>query len=381
MAIEGELAVSIDWDGRQVQRVAVRSTRPDAVARLVRGRAPGDAVDLVARLHSLCACAQGAAAATALDAATGIEVPVRKRAARAAATRLETMQEHCTRIGIDWAQAMGSAPLFAMVRAVRTALAPALATLLGHALRGGPACDADEVESTAIAAIAPLAEPTLLGASARAWLARSDAEALQEWIAGDAAPARWYARLTRVKGTLPASDVALMPIVTAASIRACVLPGWSSDSAFAQRPHWDGAAVETGAVARMAAHPLLASLIARDGVTVAVRLVARLTELASLLVRDTPAAALASFDQGGCGYAIAHTARGLLLHRAAMEGGRVRDYAIVAPTEWNFRPEGAFVRTVRRFAGDDADAIRRDAMLVACAIDPCVALHVEVAHA
>jgi Ni,Fe-hydrogenase I large subunit len=172
-----------------------------------------------------------------------------------------------------------------------------------------------------------------------------------------------------------------MPAVTAASVRACVLPEWSSHSAFAQRPQWDGAAVETGAVARMAAHPLLASLIARDGVTVAARLVARLTELASLLARETPAVRIAAFTQGGQGYAIAHTARGLLLHRAAMEGERVREYAIVAPTEWNFRPEGAFVRAVRRIAGDDMDAIRRDAMLLAGAIDPCVALHVEVAHA
>jgi coenzyme F420-reducing hydrogenase alpha subunit len=112
-----------------------------------------------------------------------------------------------------------------------------------------------------------------------------------------------------------------------------------------------------------------------------VRLVARLTELASLLARETPAGRIAAFTQGGHGYAIAHTARGLLLHRAAVEGGHVRDYEIVAPTEWNFRAEGAFVRTVRRITGDDPDAIRRDALLVAHAIDPCVALRVELAHA
>ncbi|WP_319381231.1 hypothetical protein, partial [Thiomicrorhabdus sp.] len=34
------------------------------------------------------------------------------------------------------------------------------------------------------------------------------------------------------------------------------------------------------------------------------------------------------------------TARGRLYHLAHVESGKVTDYAICAPTEWNFHPDG-----------------------------------------
>ena len=56
-------------------------------------------------------------------------------------------------------------------------------------------------------------------------------------------------------------------------------------------------------------------------------------------------------------------------------------YAIVAPTEWNFHPEGALVRGLVGSAADDAATLARATHLLVQALDPCVACEVEVGHA
>ncbi len=69
VTIEGELTVRLAWDGGRVRDVAIASSRPFAIARVLAGRTADEAAAIVPRLYSLCAGAQGAAAATALDAA------------------------------------------------------------------------------------------------------------------------------------------------------------------------------------------------------------------------------------------------------------------------------------------------------------------------
>jgi Ni,Fe-hydrogenase I large subunit len=71
----------------------------------------------------------------------------------------------------------------------------------------------------------------------------------------------------------------------------------------------------------------------------------------------------------------------LLLHRATVTEVHVTGYQIVAPTEWNFHPQGALARGLEGAAATDAMALERDARLVVQALDPCVACRVEVAGA
>jgi coenzyme F420-reducing hydrogenase alpha subunit len=83
----------------------------------------------------------------------------------------------------------------------------------------------------------------------------------------------------------------------------------------------------------------------------------------------------------GAGVAVVETARGLLLHRAVLSGGRVADYRIVAPTEWNFHPAGPLVQGLEGEEAIDAALLERNARLAVEALDPCVACNVEIVHA
>ena len=153
-----------------------------------------------------------------------------------------------------------------------------------------------------------------------------------------------YARARRTSGL---SDVALMPAATREALRATIVPGAARDPGFARAPPWDGTPVETGALARQQAHPLIAALRARDGNAVTTRMVARLAELAMLLqrlgsVRCPPAnrrPCAASPWATAPGWRRCETARGLLLHQRAPR----RRHASPTTRSWR-RPNGIFIR-------------------------------------
>jgi Ni,Fe-hydrogenase I large subunit len=67
-------------------------------------------------------------------------------------------------------------------------------------------------------------------------------------------------------------------------------------------------------------------------------------------------------------------ARGLLLHWVQLDHrGAVSGYRLVAPTEWNFHPQGALAQALRALQPQDLDSAR----LLAAAFDPCVQCSIE----
>ena len=376
MTIEGEIIVRLDWNHRVVRSATVQSSRPFAAARVLGGRTPADAAAMVPLLFSVCGCAQEAAAAGALEAAEGATAPANTVAERELSVLLETIQEYFRRILIDWPQAMGRTGTPEPVAAARRLIA---------ANAGGIAVRA-ELERD----LSRLAAEHIYGSSPEAWLAQVEGDALAAWARrGRTLPAELLHELMSKLPALGKSDVRLMPAARREALLASVLPAMRSVPGFESAPAWDGVPVETGALARMHAHPVVAALRARRGNGVPARMAARLTELAALLAQvggasavDASAPCIQAFSlDPGEGLAAVQTARGLLLHRARVNDGRVTAYQIVAPTEWNFHPAGALVRGLVGLAARDEPTLKRWARLAVEALDPCVACDVEVSHA
>jgi hypothetical protein len=61
-----------------------------------------------------------------------------------------------------------------------------------------------------------------------------------------------------------------------------------------------------------------------------------------------------------------------------LSGSCIADYLIVAPTEWNFHPAGAFRAELVGLRAADAGAVKRRVCLLALALDPCVFYNVRV---
>jgi hypothetical protein len=280
---------------------------------------------------------------------------------RADDVRREAIVELLTRLLIDWPRVMGVAPDVSSVAQARQAL-PARARATWQ----------------------EIARERIYGVEPAGWIADASLTELDRWTAAaGTVAAQLFGRLQRESPDLGRSDICTMPAATLEALFP-LLPRIADDPAFCASPDWFGRPVETGALARHAQHPLVAAFVERHGNTVAARTLARLVELAALLsVDDDPAVPTVRQHAvaPGTGIGLVETARGLLLHHAEVSEGRVERYRIVAPTEWNFHPDGALARGLRERHVDGSETARREAQLLVQALDPCVAYHVEVVDA
>jgi hydrogenase large subunit len=115
-------------------------------------------------------------------------------------------------------------------------------------------------------------------------------------------------------------------------------------------PRLDGKVVEVGALARQQVdgHPLIRDLVAQSGGNVRNRVVARLLEIARVVmlmehwVREIqpkePFCNHAAMPKEAQGAGLVEAARGSLGHWVKIRNGRILNYQIVAPTTWNFSP-------------------------------------------
>lgn len=310
----GCVKVGLAVDGGRIGAVRVASERP-AVAGLLRGRDADQAVRLVPLLFALCGRAQGRAAELALAAARGGE----QAATLDAAIQREALREHLWRWLLDL-------PL----------------------LVGGSAMREEFV-------------------AALRWLEDGRRGELGGLLAG-AGIADLVRRLAAMEDV---TDVAprLLPALDAAES----LTHWPRlDAEFCHRPLWQGAAAETGALARAGG---------AGSAALASRWMARLAELRDWADGSekvgAPGTVSAAPVVPGVGRALVETARGLLMHEVVLDGGKIADYLIAAPTEWNFHPRGPLADWLAGRDAADRDAVQGLAGRAVAALDPCVRWELE----
>ncbi len=358
---EGEINVRLALREHRIDSVDIMSTRAALPRRLTQGRTAAEVARTLPLLFSVCAKAQGAAAASATEAASGHAPDRAALACRCDEVRRETVVELLTRLLIDWPRALGALPDVVSVARARQAK-----------------------PEDVLATCHLIAAQRVYGVVPSRWLEQASLESLERWAsAASTLPAQSLQRLQREAADLGRSDVGAMPSATADALFH-VLPSFDGEPGFCRTPDWLGAPVETGALARRARHPLVAAYTRRDGNTVPARFVAQLVDLALWLApdRDEAAPAVRQYAAAaGTGIGVAETARGLLLHQAAVVDGKVEHYRIIAPTEWNFHPAGAATQGLLHRPVSDAETARRDAGWLVQALDPCVAFAIEVADA
>jgi hypothetical protein len=361
MDLEGSVRVKVDWDGCRIGAVDVRSTRSDVAQALVAGRCAAEARVLLPRVFSICARAQAAAAAAALDAARG--AAERDPRHDEMAVLAEVALEYLWRLQIDLPKLLGLPQRTDALVRLRRALSPE-----------GVAHD----WSSFVDALQAEIEDECTGV-----VDHTDPATLAEWEGDASAPA---ARLLRALRAVPLASgrTALLPRLTEPLLRE-IGSALGSEPDFSRRPAHAGAPAECGARARLAAHPLLNAPSANTSSAYR-RILARYVELGCMPERlrawldgdVLPPSVQSVTLAAGHGIAGVETARGLLVHAVTLTGDRVSTYRIVAPTEWNFHPQGALPADLADVpAGTRADVEQRAALAIQ-SLDPCVRYTLEV---
>ena len=393
MSIEGKITVRLHWDGQRIVRVELKPRNTLQAAVLLRGKSLVQTAHTVPMLFSICAKAQAAAAVTALEAAQGILPGVFAAKWRELMVLGEAIQELLWRFLLDLPRLMGESSKPEPLTELRRHFARIIAPVLGDEKWKTPGVELPEPDWAAWGAfsrnIEAVISTDILGVLPAVWVETVTVAQMERWLhASQTQTARILLKLWDGTGLWGGSEIALMPETKSERVLNELLPGMENDPDFSFLPHWCGQVMETGALARMRNHPLMEGMIQRDGITVLARLLARLLELVEL-TRSLRFSAGESSEcvQGaalrhGTGLAWVQTARGLLVHRAEVDdSGIVRDYRIIAPTEWNFHPAGACVHGLTGRAVTGAEEARHCAELMVQSLDPCVAYQIEVVNA
>jgi hypothetical protein len=247
--------------------------------------------------------------------------------------------------------------------------------------------------SDAAAALPSWLERRLLGMPLADWLTRwqrAPEAWLSEWCAARPHPlAHWLSAVRPLAETLRLPCRPLRLLDDGETGLREVAATLASEPGFAERPHWQGDAAETGPWTRLGR-----SVAAQPALSLWYRLGARLADLLQLAATTTPTApaaagsglAFGALNLGrGQGIAWSEMSRGLLLHWVQLEDGplqadsaRAASYRVLAPTEWNFHPQGALAEALRSGRLDAAQA-----GLAGSVLDPCIAFEVAspVPHA
>jgi hypothetical protein len=355
----GELSVGVTWDGARILEATASLERPRA-AELLRGRTAAEAVAWVPRLFALCGRAQAAAARAALGAAGERVEPGPRDEER---VLVEAAQEHLWRLLRDWPRELGVEPREETFAAWHRRLA----TLSRDGLP-------EEGEPGFLRFV----EEEVLGAGFGSLASRGDLEA---WARG--APSLAAALVRPLLGEAPAARGAAAWLSPGAPLATLLAEPWAPG--LDARPDRGGAPAETGALARWSRDPLVADLLHHGGRGLLPRLVARVKDLARAARRLAPFAGPPAIEAcvpaPGVGLARVETARGALLHRVRVASGRILEYAVVAPTAWNFHPVGAFAQSCTGLCASSEDALRREVGRWVLAFDPCVPWRLRVSQA
>jgi hypothetical protein len=362
MSIAGDLKLKLLLDADHVAAVEIASTRPRA-ARLLAGKSVSAALPLLPLLFTVCGGAQRLAGEAAVAAAQGRALPATP--AERLTLLCEATQEHLWRLSLDWPQLLGQAQMQSEFSVWFRRLV----------LAGKSGCWPDWGDT-----FADFVATEVLGMRLEAW------EQLTSFAPGGDGVSL-AERLWRASSDAPLEDHgAWLPQASAATFAHALEGLWGEG--FERHPEWQNAPAETGPLARWRHHPALTAALLRYGRGTRPRLLARMMDLAQCArfiaagADDAVATAIDACSVApGVGVARVETARGTLLHRVRLEEERVAEYTLVAPTEWNFHPRGAFASMLLGAPATDAGPLRHRAAALALALDPCVPYQIEVEHA
>lgn len=361
--------------------LALQSSRTDWAPRLARGQAVSALPGLMASLFNLCSHAHRLCSQLAIEAASpGLLLPPRQVAQR---LRTETAQEHIRRIGLDWPRLLAAEP---------GATATAWTDTAHAALQRCPLLlPAAMLPADPWPATLTWIQDELLQMPAHTWQ--------RAW---NACGADWLHDWShRHKGWLPSllraareADTAL-PLDLTTALRAHADAGdqrtlstaLALQPGFALRPLWQGACAHTGSWSR------LNDRSADLPLTPWALLGSRIAELIRLCQPDAPGQSGVGWLSWGSlrtgprqGMAWVEMARGLLVHQVEIDQpagdapARVAACRVLAPTEWNFHPQGVVAQYIAALdAGQPAEDTERRVRLLMAAFDPCVPF--EVTHA
>lgn len=363
-SLTGGIKVSVCYNRDHIKAVEITNTRPFAVTRLFTGKPVDRVLAMMPSLFYICGMGQLIAALRAVESASGVTESLANRQARDTLLFAESVREQVFSWVTNWAPQHKSrmSHVVDWFNQCRKQLGWSL-TLAHTSL--GEASKRVEIEPLA-RQLEGVIQPLL---PAHQGFAPLPVMGLSEAVCQLLKECGEYPLGLAAK-TLNFGDQQQSIAVLSA------LDGANAEQ-FCHQPSVSGVPAETGCWARQN--------MAASGFVIESRLRSLYREITTAPARLR---ALAKFTEGSAsenigvrGCSIVETARGSLLHKVTLdEKKRVERYQIIAPTEWNFHPQGS-LKTKLEGLYIPWEQVTPVAETLIKLLDPCVDWQLELVHA
>jgi Ni,Fe-hydrogenase I large subunit len=389
--IEGQLDIDLYPQRKNGARVELSSSRPLQAANIFIGKTPEQALSIIPLLFSVCGIAQSRAALCAIEQNLKVDSVPELETARDMLVLVENTKEHLFRLFIDWPQ------LFNLKTS--NSKLPYLSQIIGEfksvLFQNGEAFNLDsqinaDLKNTGylIDKLDQYLQQHVFCQTTQDWLKIKDTHALHQWAQQcDSVAAKSISTIYEQGWASEGStDCEPLPLLDESNL----LKRFSASNAeqFIAQPQWQEHCCETTTLTRQYNQPLIQALIKEFQHTLITRWVARLVELANIpqqlrnmlqQLTDVDSAVPTKNKMGVHGLAQIEAARGRLIHHINVEQGVISNYQILAPTEWNFHPQGLVAKNLSSLADKpEHKNLEKLAHLMINAIDPCVGYQLRI---
>lgn len=393
ISVEGNICIKLYPDKGKNERVEIESNRPVHAAKVLIGKTPEQVLSVVPLLFSVCGVAQSRASLSAIQQAMQRETDQSPERARDLLVLSESAREHLLRIIIDWPRLFGlqsnnqqlTYPGKLVAKFKRSLFQQADAFSLGSQLKVD-----FSIVNYLINEFETYLQDYVFCRPTEHWLGIDSIDQLREWSENaDCSAAHSVHQICEHGWTSQGnSSCQPLPILDDSSLLRKM--NSSVASAFIAQPTWQGNCHQTNSLSRQIKHPLIRLLHQEFDNCLITRWTARLVELALIpqqmrdLLQSIKQQTNGSVTNASVqGLAQVEAARGRLIHQVSIEQAdskslKISNYQILAPTEWNFHPQGLITQSLKNIKANNKQEHDQLARIMINAIDPCVAYQLSI---
>lgn len=365
MSQAGALNIRFGRDSAANALLSIESTRPQGLTRLLQNRTIAEAHQVVSLLFSVCRRAQTVAASRVAEQLMGVSVPAEMEQRRDEMLRLELLHEHLWTLLVQLPPRLGLAAHTECMAEASQILRCAMSGMDRRGVLSGIYGIKGVNELPAVVDLAGWA-----------------AQLYESLFAGENNLADELLAATRLQDWR--SDYHLCGLQS--FYGEDLLSRLIGDPAFGHQPQWQQQPRETGAVVRQAAYPQVFKAL-QQGWCLQPRLLAILLEVQLLLnwlaegCYSGVNISNGNIESASPRFALSQleTARGGLIHGVELnpDRDRIQRYWIIAPTDWNFHPQGVLHTMVDKLRETEEEEARQRLSLLVMMMNPCVGWEVQ----
>lgn len=380
--IEGQICIDLHHNNRP-QRVTITSSRPVLAARILSGKTAEQVLTTLPLLFSICGTAQSRAALSAIQQTLNIRPSPEDDIARDILVLAENAKEHLIRIFLDWPKLFGLETdhrylpyLSQILPAFKTSL---FTEGLGFQLNSKLKSEPSEL-TLLINQLSDYLAEHIFHQTPESWGGHAEIEPLLRWNHECNSIAAKSTHIICEQGWASQGYASCEPLPPLEDSSLIEQFDRNDAADFIATPQWQQQCYENTALTRQWQHPLIQTLHQEFETGLITRWTARLVELAMIpeKMRHLQAQLSHSHERpqeqhhSDAGVSQVEAARGRLIHRIKMDHNIITDYQILAPTEWNFHPQGLIQQSLSSLVARDQQTLEQLARIVINTIDPCV---------